>query len=106
MSSAAQTPTPVPAVSASNASTVTAPTTTAITPTSPTSSTSAPTAAAGAAAGGAGSASFSSMADFKAKAPVVYKAMMQSISMNICKDSQDWNNLIVDAMREGEDNNP
>jgi len=106
MSSAAQTPTPVPAVSASNASTVTTPTTTSITPTSPTSPTSTPTAAAAAVAGGGGSANFSSMADFKAKAPVVYKAMMQSIAMNICNDSQDWSNLIVEAMQEGADNNP
>lgn len=65
-----------------------------------------PSAQAAAVAGGGAAGTFSSLADLKAKAPVVYKAMMQSIASNICNDSQNWNNMIVEAMQEGEDKNP
>ncbi len=83
-----------------------------VAPTSPTTSTtpqvqsSAPTAAAAASGAGGGASGFSSMADLKARAPEVYKAMTQAIAMNVCSDSQHWSDKIKEAMQEGEDKNP
>jgi|GEM_PF-3014763 len=72
--------------------------------TSETSSTTPTTPSTGGEGGGVGS--FSSMSDFKTTAPEVYKAMMQSIATNICNDSKNWTDRIIETMKEGEDNTP